>query len=81
MQTLIIDLKSNPEVANVVAGLEPGTGLIFKTSIKSLDEQTLKVTLEEVEAPGGSESEPAMGKDTDYAAEVETEEGMIPDQE
>jgi hypothetical protein len=68
MQTLTIDLKTNPDVAAVVADLEPGTGLTIKASIKALDEQTLTVTLEEVEAP-----------EAEVVDEVEVEDTMVPD--
>ncbi len=71
MQTLKIDLKNNPDVAAVVADLQPGTELILKGSIKALDEQTLTVTLEEVEAPE-AEAEDVEEDEEDEGGETET---------
>lgn len=52
MQTLTIDLKKNPEVANLVSGMEPGKRIVLQTSIKANDDQTLTLTLESAEAGG-----------------------------
>lgn len=48
MQTLIIDLKKNASVADVVADMQPGDELKVITVIAHKDEQTLKLTLKEV---------------------------------
>jgi len=71
MQTLIIDLKSNPEVAAAVAGVEPGSSVTIRGSIQALDDQSLTVTVEEVEASEGGKAEYGDGD----------ESAMIPDAE
>lgn len=67
MQVLQIDLFKNPEVAQVVSDMQPGDDIIIHGTIKALDDQTLTVTVEEVEqgselaAPGGTDpNESAM---------------------
>lgn len=73
MQTLSIDLKKNADVASIVAGLEPGTELNLKGTIKSLDEQTLTVTLDEVEAPESSAKEEETEKPKAMVPDMDTE--------
>lgn len=46
MQTIDIDLKQNPDIANLVADLEPGAKIELSTSIKAKDDQTLTLTIE-----------------------------------
>lgn len=48
MQTLIVDLRKNPEIATFVKDMEPGDGIALYGTIKSNDEQTLAVTVSEV---------------------------------
>jgi preprotein translocase subunit YajC len=49
MQTLTIDLKREPEIADLVADLQPGDPVLLHTTIKAMDDQTLTLTLEEAE--------------------------------
>ena len=49
MQTITIDKKSSPDVAAVAADLEPGTEVTVKTTVKANDDQTLTLTVREIE--------------------------------
>ncbi len=49
MQTVVLDLKKIPEVANFLADKEPGDEIYLCGSIKSLDDNTCVVTITEVE--------------------------------
>lgn len=49
MQVIQIDLKKNPEIADFVVDKEPGDRICVYGSIKSLSDQLLEVTVEEVE--------------------------------
>jgi hypothetical protein len=49
MQVLQIDLRKNPEISDFVKDKEPGDKLCLYGTIKSLDDQTMVVTLEEVD--------------------------------
>lgn len=69
MQKIQIDLKKNPEIADLVIDLQPGDKILLHTSINELDDQTLGLTIEEAEedkspekeAPGGNEGAAAPG--------------------
>ena len=59
-QRLTIDLKKNPEVADLIADMEVGSYVNLSTSIVAKDEQTLTLELEEAttgEAPAKEEEE------------------------
>lgn len=47
MTTVTIDLKKNREIADLVADKSVGDGVDLKTTIKSMDDQTLVLTVEE----------------------------------
>ena len=47
METLVIDLKKNPDIAELVRTMQPGDAVDLHTSIKALDDQTLTVTVRE----------------------------------
>lgn len=47
MTTVLIDLKKDKDVADLVAGLSVGDGVNLKTTIKSMDDQSLVLTVEE----------------------------------
>jgi hypothetical protein len=57
MQAVTIDLTKSPDIAAEVADLEPGDSVTLHASIKSLDAQTLVVTVEELSVDGESEDE------------------------
>lgn len=60
MTVIPIDLTKNPEVAALVADKSPGDWILLKASIKSKDDQTLQVRLEECddcEKPESDEDE------------------------
>ncbi len=64
MQTLTIDLNKTPEIADAVADLEPGSEVCLHATIKSKDDQTLVVTVEELSVPKEEEEkepEAALG--------------------
>ena len=47
MQDVVIDLTKEPEIADTVADMQPGDRFSFHGTIKSLDDQTLVVTIDE----------------------------------
>lgn len=47
MTTVTIDLKKNADIADLLADMSPGDGVNLKTTIKSLDDQTAVLTVEE----------------------------------
>jgi hypothetical protein len=51
MQTIIVDLTKTPEIADAVADMEPGSEVCLHGTIKSLDDKTLVVTVEELSVP------------------------------
>ncbi len=67
MQTVTIDLKKLPEVADFLADKQPGDEVYLCGTIKSLDDQTCVVTVSEIEdrasetenEPGGNEGSAA----------------------
>jgi hypothetical protein len=68
MQTITIDLKKTPEIADAVAGMEPGSEVCLHGTIKSLDDQTLVVTVEELSIPKEEEPKPEGGNEGSDAA-------------
>lgn len=68
MQVVQIDLFKNPEVASVVSDMQPGDSIILHGTIKALDQQTLTVTVEEVEE--GDELSTPAGTDPDEGSEA-----------
>lgn len=48
MQTILIDLKKSPDIADWAADKEPGDNVRLFGSIKSKDDQTMAVTVKEV---------------------------------
>lgn len=53
-QRLTIDLKKNPEAAQVTADMEVGAKVALYGAIFSKDDQTLVVEMEEIEGDGES---------------------------
>ncbi len=49
MQTITLDLKKLPDVANFLTDKEPGDPVYLCGTIKSLDDATCVVTVEEIE--------------------------------
>jgi len=49
-QILNIDLNKNPEVASLIADMEPGADVFLKTTLKFKDDQTAKLRIEAVAA-------------------------------
>ena len=57
MQSITIDLAKSPEIADEVADSQPGDEVTLHATIKSLDAQTLVVTVSEISVPRGDEPE------------------------
>lgn len=49
MQTITLDLKKEPDIAALVADMQPGDPVTLHTTVKAKDDQTLTLTLEEAE--------------------------------
>lgn len=85
MQSITIDLNKTPEIADAVAGMQPGDAVKLHGTIKSLDEQTLVVTVEELEPPeekaederpiGGNEG--SAGAPVGTLADLDNEEAAV----
>jgi hypothetical protein len=58
MQVLQIDLAKSPEIADEVADSQPGDEVTLHATIKSLDSQTLTVTVSEISPLRGDEPAP-----------------------
>lgn len=69
MQSITIDLAKSPEIADEVADSQPGDEVTLHATIKSLDAQTLVVTVSEITVPRGDEPE---AKDIDIMPKPET---------
>jgi hypothetical protein len=76
METLTIDLKKNPDIADLVKTMQPGDPVDLHTSIKAADDQTLTLTVrsasegkpfpaEEVDEEEAEEESPAPGESMD----------------
>lgn len=77
MQTVDINLKQNPEIADLVASLDPGAKIMLHTSLKSKDDQTATLTIESAEE--GEIAESDAESDTDDTDESAI--GLPPDSE
>ena len=73
-QKLTLDLKKNPEVANLVATMEPGDTIILETSIQAKDDQTLTLSLDSATSADGNEAEGAEPIAEAEIPEMEAEE-------
>ena len=74
MQTITIDLKKNPDVADLVADMDPGTSICLTTSIKAKDDQTLTLTLDSAEECESKDEEDAEDSEEDTEETDETDE-------
>lgn len=83
MQNITIDLKKTPEIADAVADMEPGDAVALHGTIKSLDDQTLVVTVDELEIPEKEDDEekPRMGNFGSEAAPIGSMESLGDDAE
>lgn len=79
MQKLLIDLKKNPEVADLVSTMQPGDKIVLETSIKAKDDQTLTLTMESASSGESSlgDDEPAPDSDSGDAEPS----ALLPDEE
>jgi hypothetical protein len=66
MSTVTIDLNTNSDVKDLVADKQPGDKIDLRTSIKSLDGQTLVLTVEEA----------TEGEDDDFLDDDEESEDV-----
>ncbi len=86
MQTITIDLKKIPEVADFLADKEPGDEVCLIGTIKSLDDQAAVVTItefEDREEKDDDAEEPVPGAEDDHMADRrgqgEKQAGASPD--
>lgn len=71
MQTITVDLKKSPDIANAVADMEPGDEVLLHGTIKALDDQTLTLSVEELSVPRGEhEDKPQGGNEGSDAAPI-----------
>lgn len=49
MQTITVDLRKEPEIADLALDMHPGDGIRLCGTIKSIDDQSLVITVEEAE--------------------------------
>lgn len=73
MTTVTIDLKKNPEIADLVSDKSVGDGVTLHTSIKAKDDQTLTLTVEEAEDGGSYDSEDDGMEDEESDSEDDEE--------
>ena len=77
---IIIDLKKQTEVADLVATLEPGDTIILETTIQAKDDQTLTLSLVSATTAEGEEAaeepEKGEGNPTDLAETDDSQMGM-----
>ena len=64
MQTVPIDLKKNPDIADFLIDKEPGDEVCLYGTIKSLDDQTAVITIEEVGESKKKEEEEDEGDES-----------------
>lgn len=67
MQIITVDLRKNPDIATFVKGREPGEAIALYGTIKSNDENTLAVTVNEV-----GDDKPDEGDEKEKEEEDET---------
>lgn len=72
-QEVIIDLTKAQDIADEVADMQPGDEVVLHGTIKSLDEQTLVVTVQELSVPKAVSD--GDGADTETPAEDTAEPG------
>lgn len=75
MQNVTIDLKQNPEVADVIKTMQPGDSVDLHCSIKSMDDQTLVLTVNEAEEGKDPEADPDADPDAEQPAAGESMDG------
>lgn len=83
MQTLTLDLKKTPDIADAVAGMAVGEEVCLHATIKSLDEQTLIVTVEELSVPKEADDEedkPVGGNEGSDGALPESTDAELTDE-
>lgn len=79
MQTLIIDLRKNPEIETFAADKQPGDRIALYGTIKSLDNQTLQVTLEEAGDDNDAGDSGEMGEMEQGGMGTAAMDGAMPD--
>lgn len=67
MAKLTIDLKANPDVADLVAAMQVGEKVRLDTTIQAKDDQTLTLTLDEASEGEKSKDESEDSPDADEA--------------
>jgi hypothetical protein len=74
MQTITIDLKKNPDVADLIADMDPGAKICLYTGIKAKDDQTLTLTLDSAEQceDKSDDEDESEEEDSEESDEAET---------
>lgn len=79
MQSLPIDLKKNPDIADLVATMQPGDRIDLHTLIKAKDDQTVTLTIEDASEGKDPEDEDApKGDNLGSADDGEGDADMAP---
>ncbi len=68
MQVIQLDLKKLPEIKDFLVDKEPGDEVCVYATIKSLDDQTAVLTIEEIGDPMDDKEEKDEGDGADTAA-------------
>lgn len=89
MQVLQIDLKKEPEIADLIQTMQVGDRLDLHASIKAMDDQTLTVTIDgakegeepedDPDAPGGNEGSAGADEDQPGKSMDGAQGGSTPD--
>ncbi len=70
-----IDLKRNPQVADLIADADMGTGVCFKTTLKSRSDALAEFTLEKAEECDNEPADDGDGSDAENAGDNADESG------
>jgi hypothetical protein len=82
MEILTIDLKKNPDIAEITRTMQPGDPVDLHTSIKAMDDQTLTLTVREASEgkPFDEDDEPEPAPETPPGASQDgSQAGAGPD--
>jgi hypothetical protein len=80
MQTITIDLKKMPEIKDFLVDKEPGDAVTLHATIKSLDDQTAVLTVEEIGEAAEEKEKPTMDEEqTSDMAAPPNQAGASPD--
>lgn len=75
MQSIVIDLKKNPDIAELVRTMHPGDYIGFHSMIKALDDQTLTATIESAEEEEPPDAEEGGADNDEHEGDEQTPPG------